>query len=80
MSVKYYWEHFKVGNKTKLGSKIFLRDSIVEFAQQYDPQEFHINDDKAKKSIFGGIISSGWQTCAEHHALHQKDWRIRSQE
>ena len=65
MNIKYFWEDFKVGDKTRLGSKTFEKDSIISFANKYDPQFFHTNEEKAKLSIYGGIISSGWQTCAE---------------
>ena len=65
MNIKYFWEDFNVGDKTRLGSKTFEKDSIVTFANQYDPQFFHTNEEKANQSIFGGIIASGWQTCSE---------------
>ena len=65
MKAKYYWEDFEVGDRTKLGSKKFQKNSIIEFAKKYDPQLFHISEGEASKSIFGGIISSGWQTCSE---------------
>ena len=65
MNTKYFWEDFDVGDKKRLGSKTFEKDSIVKFANQYDPQLFHTNEEKANQSIFGGIIASGWQTCSE---------------
>ena len=65
MSAKYFWEDFEIGNKTVLGSKTFEKDAIIQFAKKYDPQVFHTDEEEAKKSIFGGIISSGWQTCSE---------------
>ena len=65
MTPQYYWEDFTQGEKTELGYKLFEKDTIKSFAQKYDPQLFHINEEKAAQSIFGGLISSGWQTCAE---------------
>jgi len=65
VTIKYYWEDFIPGEKTKLGSKVFAKDTIISFAKEYDPQLFHTNDEEATQSIFGGIIASGWQTCAE---------------
>ena len=44
---------------------MFAKDTIISFAKEYDPQLFHTNDEEATQSIFGGIIASGWQTCAE---------------
>ena len=65
MAIKYFWEDFQVGTKSTLGSKTFEKDSIITFANQYDPQFFHTNEEQANQSIFGGIIASGWQTCSE---------------
>jgi acyl dehydratase len=39
-------------------------DEVVEFARRYDPQPFHIDPEAAAQSIYGGIIASGWHTCA----------------
>ena len=65
MNTKYFWEDFNVGDKTRLGSKTFEKESIVKFANKYDPQFFHTNEEKANQSIFDGIIASGWHTCSE---------------
>lgn len=64
MAFKYYWEDFKVGERMVLGSKTFTEDEIIEFAKQFDPQVFHVDKELAKQSYFGGIIASGWHTCA----------------
>ena len=37
-------------------------DEIIAFARQWDPQPFHVDPVKAKESIYGGLIASGWQT------------------
>src|SRR5687767_2369387 len=59
-----WWEDFKVGDATELGRHTFSEQEIVAFGRQYDPQPFHIDPEKAKASAFGGLIASGWQTCA----------------
>ena len=38
------------------------KEEIIAFATQFDPQPFHIDEDAAKKSIYGGLIASGWHT------------------
>lgn len=40
------------------------RADIVEFAQQFDPQPYHLDPDAAEKSIFGALCASGWQVAA----------------
>ena len=37
---------------------------IVDFAAAYDPQYFHVDKERAAKSEFGGLMASGWHTCA----------------
>ena len=37
---------------------------IREFAQQFDPQPFHLDEDAARKSSFEGLAASGWHTAA----------------
>ena len=59
-----YWEDFKVGEVEQIGGKQVDRDELVEFARQFDPQPFHVDEAAAKQSIYGGLIASGWHTCA----------------
>ena len=59
-----YWEDFAVGERAELGRHTFTQEEIVAFGRQYDPQAFHIDPAKAKDTPFGGLIASGWQTCA----------------
>jgi acyl dehydratase len=59
-----YFEDFEVGEVHQFGSFTFTRDAIVAFARQYDPQPFHLDDEAARASIYGGLIASGWQTGA----------------
>ena len=59
-----YWEDFKVGESTDLGSHSLTEAEILAFARKYDPQPFHTDLEAARRSIFGGLIASGWHTCA----------------
>ena len=59
-----WWEDFEVGERSEMGRHTFERDEIVAFARQFDPQPFHIDPQAAKASPFGGLIASGWHTCA----------------
>ena len=59
-----YWEDFAVGERAELGRHTFTEQEIVEFGRRYDPQPFHIDVEKAGDGPFGGLIASGWQTCA----------------
>jgi acyl dehydratase len=59
-----YWEDFKLGERAELGRHTFTEEEIIAFGRQYDPQPFHIDAQTARASVFGGLIASGWQTCA----------------
>jgi acyl dehydratase len=58
------WEDFRVGDQADLGRHTFTDEEIVAFGRQFDPQPFHIDPEKARQGVFGGLIASGWHTCA----------------
>lgn len=59
---KWYFEDFPVGKTIEIGSRTLTEAEIVDFATQFDPQPFHVDKAAAAKSIYGGIIASGWHT------------------
>jgi acyl dehydratase len=63
--IQRYWEDYEVGAVFEVGSTNFTKEEIVDFAQKFDPQPFHIDEAAAKKSPFGGLIASGWHTCSK---------------
>jgi len=58
------FEDMEVGSVMECGEHTFTRDEIVEFAERFDPQPFHVDDAAAAASPFGGLIASGWHTCS----------------
>jgi acyl dehydratase len=60
---KLYWEDFKSGRVFEGGPRRVTRDEIVEFAAEYDPQPFHLDEAAARASMFGGLAASGWHGC-----------------
>ena len=60
-----YWEDYEVGQKYPLGSTTFTSDEIIAFGRQFDPQSFHVDAEAARKSMFGGLIASGWHVVAK---------------
>ena len=59
-----YWEDFPLHHVTDCGSTTVSRAAILDFARQFDPQPFHLDEEAAKHSLFGGLAASGWHTCA----------------
>ena len=59
-----YLEDFKVGQIFEFGPVVVEKKDIISFAQKFDPQYFHVKEELAEKSQFGGLIASGWHTCS----------------
>jgi acyl dehydratase len=57
-----YFEDFKVGESLDLGRRSVSAAEIIAFARQFDPQPFHVDEEAAGRSIYGGLIASGWHT------------------
>ena len=64
MADKLYFEDFPVGRSFDVGGANVTEAEILAFARQFDPQPFHIDPEAAKKTMFGGIIASGWHTAS----------------
>jgi acyl dehydratase len=61
---RYYWEDYPVGSIRDFGPMVVTREATVAFAQQFDPQPFHLDDAAAAGTLFGRLSASGWHTCA----------------
>jgi acyl dehydratase len=61
---KTYWEDFAVGQVREFGAMPVSREAVLEFARQFDPQPFHLDDAAAEASLFGRLSASGWHSCA----------------
>ena len=57
-----YFEDLKVGEVIQLGERKLSKDDIISFAKEFDPLPFHLDEEVAKRSLLGGLASSGWQT------------------
>ncbi|RKH04245.1 MaoC family dehydratase [Corallococcus sp. CA053C] len=64
-----YFEDFPIGEVMERGPYVVTREEILAFARQFDPQPFHVDEEAARQSIYGGIIASGWHTAAICHKL-----------
>jgi acyl dehydratase len=60
--VPLYLEDFAPGQVRESPPRTLTKDEIGAFARQYDPQPFHLDEEAARRSVFGGLIASGWQT------------------
>ncbi|KQT66127.1 MULTISPECIES: MaoC family dehydratase [unclassified Aureimonas] len=58
------FEDFPVGATRPLGPYEVTRDEVIAFAEEFDPQPFHLDEEAAAASMLGGLSASGWHTCA----------------
>jgi acyl dehydratase len=62
---KRYLEDFEAGQRFGGAARIRIqKDRIMTFAAEFDPQPFHLDEQAAMSSIFGGLAASGWHTAA----------------
>lgn len=66
---KRYFEDFRVGEVIRLGSRRVSEAEIIAFAREFDPQPFHLDSARARDSVFGGLVASGWHTAALYMRL-----------
>jgi acyl dehydratase len=59
-----YFEDMQVGRHFNTGSIVLEEARMIEFAREFDPQPMHTDPEAAGRSIFGGLIGSGWYTAA----------------
>ena len=59
-----YLEDFAEGAIHEFGPITITADEIVQFGKEFDPQLFHTDPERAKETLYGGLIASGWHTCA----------------
>jgi acyl dehydratase len=59
-----FFEDRVIGEITDLGQHTFGREEIIAFAREFDPQPFHLDEEAAEASLFGGLCASGWHTAA----------------
>jgi acyl dehydratase len=59
-----YLEDFAVGQTFHSRRTKVDKDRIKAFAAEFDPQSFHLDEDAARGTIFGGLAASGWHTAA----------------
>ena len=59
-----YFDDLKVGDRFKSEPLSMTEKELIEFAHKFDPQMFHLSRRDAERTIFKGLIASGWHTAA----------------
>jgi acyl dehydratase len=72
-----YFEDFAVGDVFKPSGRVRVeKNEIIAFAKKFDPQPFHLDEEAARRSIFGRLVASGWHTAAVTMSLIRADDRV----
>jgi acyl dehydratase len=61
---KLYLEDLQVGQKFTSGQYEMNEKRMKEFAAEFDPQSFHLDEAAGAQSILKGLAASGWHTAA----------------
>jgi acyl dehydratase len=59
-----FLEDFAAGQKFRSGRLRVEAERVKRFAAEFDPQPFHLDEQAARGSLFGGLAASGWHTAA----------------
>ena len=59
-----WFEDMQPGETGSLGALDVTADEIIAFAREFDPQPFHLDEAAARGTMAGGLIASGWHSCA----------------
>ena len=51
------------GSVAEYGPRLVTAEEIVAFGREFDPQPFHIDEQAARATMFGGLAASGWHNC-----------------
>ncbi len=64
MTARLYLDDLSVGDTFRSGEYVVEPAAIVAFAEEFDPQPFHLDPVAAEASLFRGLAASGWHTAA----------------
>ena len=59
-----YLDDLRVGQRFTSGAHLMDEEQIKAFAQQFDPQPFHLDAEAPRETLFEGLAASGWHTAA----------------
>jgi acyl dehydratase len=73
-----HFEDFDLGQVIDLGSYAVTAAEIKEFAREFDPQAFHLDEAAGKASLLGGLAASGWHVCSMLMSMIANSWLNKS--
>ena len=61
---EHYFDDMKKGARFTSEPLNVTEKQVIEFAHKFDPQMFHLNRKAAERTLFKGLVASGWHTAA----------------
>ena len=61
-NTRLYLDDLHVGQRFTSGPRAIDAAQIKAYAREFDPQPFHLDEEAAKATLFGGLAASGWHT------------------
>ncbi len=74
-----FYEDIEVGSTHAFGHYEVTREEVLQFAETYDPQPFHLDDEAAAQTHFGRVSASGWHTCSMSMRMMVENMKSRKQ-
>ncbi len=78
MSELLHFEDYAVGQVIDLGTYAVTAAEIREFASEFDPLPFHLDEDAGRASLLGGLAASGWHVCSMLMRMIAVSWLNKS--
>src|SRR5262249_60825540 len=72
-----YFEDYAPGSVHEFGTIAVDPEEVVSFGKRFVPLSYHIDPEAAKKSIYGGLIASGWHTAGLMMRLYTDNYLSR---
>ena len=73
-----YFEDIEVGLTLEIGRHEVSKEEIIRFAEQWDPQPFHLDETAARDSVFGGLTASSCHTYSISSLIFSRAAELRS--
>ncbi|HRA94193.1 MAG TPA: MaoC family dehydratase [Aestuariivirga sp.] len=78
MSDLLHFEDYAAGQVIDLGTYAVTAAEIREFASEFDPLPFHLDEAAARASLLGGLAASGWHVCSMLMRMIADSWLNKS--
>ena len=73
-----YFEDIEIGKTLEIGRHLVSKEEIIRFAEQWDPQPFHLDEEAAKASVFGGLSASSCHTYSISSLIFSRAAELKS--